>query len=178
MGIRDDEIKRLIHYAKGLGVRVVIHGKTEPGAAASWSLDGSQIDVYTGKNSSKTETILALLHELGHHLWFIHEKDRQPDLKFDEAIARQNIVEEDDLKNPAPKSTREKIYQVELAGTKWWDTICKDTNIKIPEWKVHAAMVMDMWMYEQYRDTGFFPKGKIRSNKRKFINSSCKTKRS
>lgn len=158
MGVRDEELKRLIHYAKGLGVKVIIYQKSHKDMAAQWTIDGTLIEVYAGKGQTKTETILDIIHELGHHVWFIHEKDRQPDLKFEEAITRENMYEEDP-ENPTPKHLRKKIWDVEVAGTKWWEVIYKDTNMKFPIWKLHAAMEHDMWMYEQYYETGKFPKG-------------------
>lgn len=170
MGIRDEEIKRLTYYAKGLGVKVIIWNKGRKGAAAEWALDGSQIEVYAKPGTSKTEIILSLIHELGHHVWFIHEKKRQPDLKFEEAIERENLVEENG-ETPAPKHLRKKIYDVEKASTEWWMSIFKETDIKLPEWKLHAAMEFDMWMYEQYLETGFFPKRAARRIKHREIQS-------
>jgi hypothetical protein len=161
MGIRDDEIERLKHYAKGLGVKVIIYNK-DGEDAAQWTLDGTLIQVFAGPGTSKTEIILSLIHELGHHVWFIHEKDRQQDLKFDQAITRENLVAEDDNEEVTPKNLRKKIYEVEKAGTGWWESIYKETNLKIPLWKLHAAMEFDIWMYEMYYETGLFPKGKLR----------------
>lgn len=161
--VRDEEIKRLIHYAKGLGVKVIIYSKTRSDAKAEWALDGSMIQVYAGSRRSKTNIILDLIHELGHHVWFIHEKNREPDMKFDEAITRENLFEiETDV--PTPKHLRKKIWDVEVAGTHWWDVIYKDTNVKIPMWKVEAAKEFDMWVYEVYYETGHFPKGEYREN--------------
>jgi hypothetical protein len=158
MGIRDEEIKRLIHYAKGLGVKVVIYNKNNADADAQWTLDGTLIEVYASSKTTKTDIILHLIHELGHHVWFIHEKDRQKDLQFEEAITRENLFQEE-TDVPTPKNLRKKIWDVEVSGTKWWESIYKETNLKIPIWKMQAAMEFDMWMYEVYYETGFFPKG-------------------
>jgi hypothetical protein len=165
MGIRDEEIKRLIHYAKGLGVRVIIYNKDDKIAQADWTLDGTLIRVYTGGTATKTDIILSLIHELGHQLWWIYLKNRQPDLKFEQAIERQNLFYEDSLDNPAPKDLRKKIFDVEKAGTDWWISIYKETAIKIPEWKLYAAMEFDMWMYEIYYEEGHFPKGMKKKKK-------------
>lgn len=165
MGIRDEEIKRLIFYAKGMGVKVTIYNKSAKNMAAEWSLDGTTIVVYKSPGKTKTDVILDLLHELGHHVWFVHEKERQPDLKFEEAIERENLVEEDPSEK-TPTHLRKKIYDVEKAGTDWWMTIYKDTNLKIPLWKVHAAIEFDTWMYEQYWLEGAFPKGKAKRKRR------------
>lgn len=164
MAARDEEIQRLIHYGKALGVKVIIYNKSKNGAEAEWTLDGSLIQVYASAKKSKTSIILDLIHELGHHVWFIHEKNRQQDLKFDKAITRENLFQEEtDI--PTPKHLRKKIWDVEVAGTQWWDVIYKDTNIKIPKWKLDASKEFDMWMYEMYYENGHFPKGKFRADK-------------
>jgi len=168
MGVRDDEIQRLIHYAKSMGVKVYIYSRSNPAGAAEWTLDGTTISVFAGPTNSKSDTILDLIHELGHHVWFVHEKDRQQDLKFEQAITRENLYQvETDV--PTPKHLRKKIWNVEIAGTKYWDIIVKDTNIKIPTWKIEAAKEFDMWMYEMYYENGHFPKGKFKKNRRKEI---------
>jgi hypothetical protein len=174
--VRDEEIKRLIFYAKAMGVKVVIYNKDHPDGDAEWFLDGSLINVYAGRNTSKTDIVLSLIHELGHHVWFIHEKNRQPDLKIDEAITRENLTQKTDKKNPTPKHLRKKIYDVELAGIKWWHSIIKDTDIKIPEWKINFQMEIDIWMYEQYYETGEFPTGEKQRKKRKELKAKWKPK--
>lgn len=157
MGIRDQEINRLVRYAEGMGLKVKFD-RWNKDNSAEWTTDGTQITIFTRTQSSKTETILSLTHELGHHVWFIHEKNRMPDLKFEEAIDRQNLFHDQISSTPAPKKLREKILRCEIAGTKYWETIWKETNIKLPKWKLFAAMEFDLWMYEKYAETGHFPK--------------------
>lgn len=156
MGIRDNEIIRLIKYAEGMGL-VVKFDRWNKDNSAEWTLDGTQITVFTKNQSSKTETILSLIHEIAHHVWFIHEKNRLPDLKFEEAIDRQNLFHDQLSATPAPKKLREKILRCEVAGTKYWEIIWKETNIKLPKWKLFSAMEFDLWMYEKYAQTGHFP---------------------
>lgn len=168
MGIRDEEIKRLIHYAKGLGVNVILHDRDDKDNAALWHTDGSTIEVFAPQNKPKIDIVLDLLHELGHMAWFIHEKDRQPDLKFEEALGRPE--------DSTPKDLRKKIYDVELAGTAYWDAIYKETNLKIAKWKVDSQMEFDMWMFERYYETGKFPKGKEKKEKLKEIKSRLQPK--
>jgi hypothetical protein len=168
MSIRDEEIKRLTHYAKGMGVKVIMRNKDQ-GDSGTWSTDGSTIEIFIWPRKSKTSIVLDLLHELGHHVWFVHEKDRQPDLKFEEALDRP----EDDIS----KELRKKIYDVEVAGTTWWESIYKDTNLKVPKWKVNSAMEFDMWMYEQYYETGVFPMGKERTAKLIEVRAKWRPKR-
>lgn len=173
---RDEEIQRLISYGKGLGVKVTIRTKTQKDNEAEWALDGTEINVFGGNDKSKTDIILDLIHELGHHLHFIHEKNRKPDIKFEEAITRENLFQVD-TDVPTPKHLRKKILDVEIAGTNWWQAIYKDTNIGIPLWKVEAAKSFDIWMYEMYYKTGSFPKRKEKIEKHKEVRDRFKTKK-
>lgn len=173
--IRDDEIKRLIKYAEGLGTKVVISSADIPDSAA-WTTDGSRIEIYKKSQRSKTELILSLIHEIGHHLWFIHERDRNPDLKFDEALDRQNFFEEDVYKTPPPKKMREKIYKVERDSAEYWEIIYKDTGLKIPIWKLQVAKELDVWIYEVYYQTGHFPSAKAKLEKKKELVKKYKNK--
>lgn len=159
--IRDDELNRLVKYAQGQGVKVIFSSvKTQDHAA--WTLDGTEITIYQSQNLSKTEKILSMIHELGHHAWFIHEKNRQPDLKFEEAITRQDQYEEKIKDLPTPKKLRKKILDIERAGTQYWYTIYKETNMKFPLWKLFAQMEHDVWQYEYLYKHGEFPKRPLR----------------
>jgi hypothetical protein len=158
--IRDDEIVRLVKYAEALGVKVsYVAGRSD--ACADWVVDGSEIRIYTSRMKAKTDTILALIHELGHHLWFIHKKERQPDLKFNEALDLVNLYA-DTTKTAVPKRHRKKIYAIELEGAAFWDVIVKDTNIKLAKWKIDLAKEFDMWQYQVYYETGKFPVRRVR----------------
>lgn len=165
--IRDKEIERLVKYAESLGTKVVFNHRNIENSA-EWHIDGSQITIFTRNQKSKSETILSLIHEIAHHVWFVHEKDRQPDLRFEEAIDRQNLFFDSSV--PVPKKHRETILRREIAGTKYWEMIWKDTNIKLPKWKLFAAMEFDIWMYEQYLENGSFPMWTPRQEMKKFIN--------
>lgn len=159
--IRDNEIKRLVSYLNGLGVKVTFYSKNNSEGEADWATDGSEICVYSVKKKSKTKILLDLIHEAGHMVWFIHAKDRQPDLKYEEALERPT--------DSTPKHLRKKILSTEIEGTKWWDTIIKDVDIKLPKWKIEASKEFDIWMYEVYYETGLFPAGKIRNERYRSI---------
>ena len=164
MHIRDKELDRLVKYAQGLGVKVTfkqIPPRKRNHDAATWSTDGAEIDVFVKPTTSKTSIVLSLIHELGHHLWFIYAKSRKPDLKFDEAI------EIDNRDKPTPKKVRKKILDVEREGVKYWDTIIIDTDIKIPKWKIEKSKELDIWQYEHYYETSKFPTSNEREAKRK-----------
>jgi hypothetical protein len=167
--IRDDEIQRLIRYAEGLGVKVKFLKKVRGSDAAAWVVDGSEILIYTNSRTSKIDIVLSLVHEIGHHVWFIHEKNRKPDLKFEEALERQNLYECDLSGTPAPKKQRKKILDAEIAGTQWWDIIYKDTNLSFSKWKLEANKEFDIYVYTEYYLTGHFPSKKLGREKYKEI---------
>jgi hypothetical protein len=157
MNIRDKEIERLINYAKGLGLIVKFESKDKHGAAASWSIDGTEITVYTNRNRSKISTVLSLIHEISHMLYFIWAKDRVQDEKLDEAITRQIMYDDRETPTPPSKKLREKILQVERNSAKYWDTVYKDTNMQFPYWKLVAQMEYDVWQYEIWAIAGKWP---------------------
>lgn len=160
--IRDQEISRLVKYAEGMGVKVRFLTKTDsPDDAAGWTTDGTEILMYMNNRTPKIELVLSLIHELGHHVWFIHEKNRKPDLKFEEALERQNLYEKELSNTPTPKALRRKILSIEVAGTEWWDIIYQDTGLRFPKWRLEVAKKFDIWVYEQYYETGFFPSRKL-----------------
>jgi hypothetical protein len=173
MGIRDVEIERLISYARGLGLEVY-YDKTNTESAADWTLDGSAITIYTKRNKTKISTILSLIHELGHHLYFVWAKNRVQDSKFEEAITRQDLFHDDKATTPAPKKLREKIFQMERNSAKYWPTVYKDTNMKFPYWKLLAQMEFDVWQYECWAETGFWPNTKSKKEKFKQVTAAFK----
>jgi len=160
--IRDLEIERLVKYAQALDTRIVFSNKKNPSDAAEFTIDGSQITIYTKKNSSKTDTVLTILHEVAHLLDHIHKNDRVMDDSFEEALPDDN---EEDIS----KKRRKKILNVEKSSTKYWEIIYKETNLSFPIYKLHAQMEMDIWSYEIYHETGKFPILKKRNEKRKEI---------
>lgn len=164
--VRDEEISRLKKYAQALGLVVrIIHNPNEDSAAIS--LDGTELTINEYHNKTKIETILSLIHELGHMLHFIHEKNRAHDIKFEEAIDRQNLHEMNLSKTPPPKHLREKILQVEKLSADWWDIIYKETKCQFAYWRLELARKFDIWQYEVYYETGSFPSKKERKQKYK-----------
>jgi hypothetical protein len=168
--IREEELKRLIKYVEGMGIKVKMLSSNDERNSASWSLDGTLIEVHNSKSKAKIDLVLDMIHEISHHLWFIHQKERQLDLKFEEAIERQDLYEENGVSTPAPKKLRKKILSVEIAGTAYWETVYKETNMKFPIWKLHAQKEFDVWMYEMYYEVGRFPSSRDRKQKMKEIN--------
>lgn len=163
--IRDEEISRLTKYAQALGVTVkIINDRNED--SAYLTLDGTELAINKHSNKYKIDFVLSLIHELGHVLYFIHEKDRIHDSKYEEAINRE-ILHEMEKSSAPPKHLREKILNFETASSEWWDTIYKETQCKFPYWRLELARKFDIWQYQVYYKTGKFPKRKDRNIKYK-----------
>lgn len=152
--VRDQEISRLINYIKGIGLKVSFSSKDE-GASAFWYLDNSEIVICRNNNKTKISTVLSLLHELGHAMHNIHERDREIDTKVEKALNHVSEAEEQEL--DSKKRQRKIILNDEIAGTRYWHSIYKETNLKFPIWKMEAQMEFDIWQYEVYYETGKDP---------------------
>lgn len=159
MAIRDEEINRLIKYAQGLNTTVKFKQQKNGDSAACWTIDGSEITVYVTSRTPKIYIVLCLIHELGHHLEHIHGNNRELDEKLDEAIEPEE----------EKKKHRRKILDWEIRGSKWWESIYKETDCKFDINKLHIERDFDIWQYEVFCETGYFPKKKIRNKKRKEI---------
>lgn len=156
MGIRDIEFKRLVLYAKSLGLKVTIFNRKNPNMEAYWTTDGKELGIYCGSKVNKTELILTIIHELGHHLHYVREKKRKTPIKLDKAWDKENKSQ------LLSEFERKMILEDELAGTEFWDSICKDINIKIPKWRIEMQKEIDMLPYEFYFKTGDYPRGKTK----------------
>ena len=144
--IRDEEIKRLIKYAQAMGMKVTFNNKKKPKEAAAWVTDGTEIIIYRSKHSSKIETILSLIHEISHKIAFVHSNNRKIPLKVDRA-----------LENPEKKRSKKIIWEDELEGSKWWESVYKDVNLKFPKWRLYAQMEFDVWQYQMDYENDKFP---------------------
>lgn len=151
MGIRDEEIKRLEHYAKGLGIKVTWK-PYEKGThvGAEWATDGSEIVIYVRKKMSKTLIILNFLHELGHHLAWVY-KGRPGQMKSDDALIKE--AEGKSL----TKEERRILYKEEVADYKYRELIYNEVGIKIAKHKFLADVDLDHWIYRQFYLTGRYP---------------------
>lgn len=155
--LRDDELNRLVKYAQGLNVQVKFRPfNVKYGAEAEWTIDGTEITIFKRKKGSKLRLILCLIHEIAHHLEHIHNNDRKPDPKLEEAL------DEDDK-----KKMRKRVYEWELKGAQWWETIYKETDLKFKLNKLYMERDFDLWMYEIYYETGYFPNRGEQRPKRK-----------
>lgn len=154
MGIRDLEIERIKNYAKGLGVEIVFKPPQGAGHQAEWANDGSQITIYTHKKKSKMDLILDLIHELAHHISWVHEGRTIP-LKTDRALDSEDSRRRNDP--PIAKSQRKLIYESEKFDAQYQEIIFNELGITIPKYKFLAARDLDIWVYFRYYQSGDFP---------------------
>lgn len=155
MGIRDDEIKKLEHYARGLGIKVTwTQYKRGSDVGASWVSDGSEIIICVRPRESKTAIILKFLHELAHHMAYVYS-GRVGDFKTDQAL---NAEDDRSPNDPIlPKEQRKLIYIAERDDAQYRDQIYHEVGIKIPKYIFLADKALDIWIYYRYYLTGHFP---------------------
>jgi hypothetical protein len=153
MGIRDEEISRLVKYAEGLGLKVTFkrHKRGDPGA--TWITDGSEIEVFTWPQQSKTEIILNLIHELAHHTAWVYAM-REKDEKTDSALRADDESTRD---NPAPRDQRRLVYLAEKKDARYRSKIIHEVGIRLPKFKISADKALDIWIYKYYYRTGNYP---------------------
>jgi len=160
MGIRDEEIARLYKYAEGLGLRVIVKPYRRGDPGATYDDEDQEIVLYQWSGQSKTRIIMNFLHELGHHMDWVHNLRRMPGNEvLIKAIDREwtRTRRTDPV---VPKSHRKLIYEMECRGIAYMNVIAKELGIKIPEWKIRAEQEYDRWVYYRYYQSGNIPADK------------------
>lgn len=150
MGRKDEEIKRIVQYANGLGIRVEWkpHKRGDPGA--SWNMDGGIIEVFTWPRKSKIRSILDLVHELAHHMAWVHS-GRIKDVDLEQAWINENECA------PITKEQRKLIYLSETHDAQYRNRIVKELGLNVPEWRQKLDRALDIWWYRQYYLIGKYP---------------------
>lgn len=165
--IRDEELKRLESYAKGLGVKITRKKKTKYDPAAAWVVDGSEIILFVSPRDSKTALILKIIHELAHHKGWINN-GRKQDLNTNQALILDD--ERDERTDPPlPKKQRKLIYETEKNDMQYWDEIIREVNIKINPRRIEQEKKLDLWVYEYYLKHGDYPTVKQCKEKRRCL---------
>lgn len=157
MGIRDEELHRLKKYAEGLGVKVYFkkYIASEGHGLAEWDMVERAITIYEYPGVSKTKLILAFLHELGHHLDWIHNGKKE--LPGTERVFEKLAMGLMTGKRPdLTKTDREIILREERAGIAYMDVIHKELDLKLALWKVKLMQTMDLFDYEYLYKHGRF----------------------
>lgn len=150
---RDEEIKRLIFYAKALGVKVIIRDYNFEDAA-TWTHDPiSIININKKKHTTKTALILSLLHEISHAKFHIVEDRPLPD----GTGSSQKL----------PKRVRKKWRDFEVESLELMPEIAKEVGIEVPYNKIIMAKELDQWVYDFYYEIGYFPNFKEMKGKEK-----------
>lgn len=164
MGIRDQEFERLLLYAKGLGLKVTVYNRPGlNGIMAAWSIDGTEMIIYADPKLSKTENIMSIIHELGHHKHFLYN-NKKTSKSVIKALEAMDIASK--TNGQVSKKNRQVIYDDEANGIKWWDEIIHETNIKLPKWRIDAQKELDLWVYEYFLETGKW--ATLKQKKQKF----------
>ena len=171
--IRDQEIQRLINYAKGLGLTVRFTSKKEDYSAV-WYLDNSGIVICKQNNKSKIDTVLSLIHEIAHAKHNIWEKNREIDSKFENALDHVDRAEE--MEVDTSKGQRKIVLDNEIAGTRYWHEIYTETDMKFPIWRLEAQMAYDTWQYRVFYDTDNYPTRKQRVAKFKELTAKHRSR--
>ena len=165
MGIRDEEIKRLIQYAKSLGLSVAWKDYKRGDPGATWLQADNKpvgIEVYVYKGQPKISIIMVLLHELAHHLEFIYN-GRKDSPELVEALYMADAEEN------LSKAQRKLIYETEKAACPYREMIANELSLKIPMYKLKADIDLDIWIYKHYYLTGKLPtQNEINLEKRLF----------
>lgn len=158
MHIRDQEIKRLEQYAKGLGLKVEYRPARRGYnvGAEIVSIEGvsTQVILYTHSRMSKTMLVLNFLHELGHHLSWIY-KNRKDDPALLEALYAEGNRKPNDP--PIPKAQRKLIYLMEKEDAEYRHFVALEVGIKISEKRQALDKAIDLYGYHYYYAHGEHP---------------------
>jgi len=144
------DIDKIIEFAKGLNVNIIFKDKSPEKTIALYYNKPPTIIIFKNKIKSRPDLILALLHELGHHLDYINTKKEL----HDAFLLEDQRTKKDP---PLPKKLRKHIYKEEISGIKLMPKIAKQLKLDIEKWKVIREMKLDIWVYRYYYENGNFP---------------------
>jgi hypothetical protein len=170
MGIRDNEIERLIKYAEGLGIKLFFK-KHKPGSAgATWTVaedNTVELTLFAWKNQSKTQMILNFLHELAHHMAWVYQER-----SFSSELSR--ILNKNHDGSPLTKKERYAVFKEERDDSVYRETIAHEIGIKIPTWKIKVDIELDIFIYYHYYEHDEYPSNAQVKQKRKELNKKYK----
>lgn len=159
MGIRDEEIKRLILYVKALGHRVIIRGMKNDEDFGEYCEDDKLITINKNAHGNKTELILTLLHEIAH-------------VKYKQL---NNITLSDAFSEDNPnKEQRQEIRDFEINSLPLMVNIAQELDIKVPMRKILIAKELDIFRYDYYLENVVFPPRDVEKEKIKELTEKYK----
>ena len=168
MAWQDRDLKRLKLFMEKCGLELAKRPYSSSTGAAEYDDARKRITIFLtdseAKLKNKTELILTILHELGHHL----DKDRfKEDKLMDEALIRMNSGLISGDRKDIPKKYRRKILQLEKSGLRHWVKLKKTLDLEIPLKKIELQQKIDIFHYQHLYDEGSFPdREKVRAYKR------------
>lgn len=155
--VRDEELNRLVHYAKGHNIEVTFEPYVPFSMDAGYTdIETNDICIFTHPRLSKLDIILTLIHELGHALYHINNNNRVVDMNLYEAIDNEE----------EKKKYRRIVLNYERNSAKWWDVIYKDTDMKFDINKLYFHKEYDVWQYEYWYKNNKFPTKQQKMKKR------------
>jgi hypothetical protein len=158
--VRDEELKRLIRYAQGMGISVRFRPyKPHSGDAAEWDDEAQRIVVFVSTYDTKLNKILRLIHEIGHAKGFIRN-GRRGKVRVTRALEAEKPT----------RVQRKLIYQDEAADAKLWDEIYQDAGCTFHINKLRRRQAYDVWIYRQFYLTGRIPREIDCARKRRELN--------
>lgn len=161
------ELDRIVQYAKSLNIKINLTNKSDKFASAEWAADGSEITVYDSNKKSHTQMCLDLIHELSHHMSYIHSGKRT-NLKLDYILLKSNTDK------PLTKKQRKTIYDMEVKESRYQILIYRELQCKIPLWRLELEIALDHWVYKYYYLHGKLPKSAEVRAKRKQLKQEIK----
>lgn len=156
---KDKEIKRLEQYCKGLGIEISYKQRKTGDPEADWNMDSNKITIYLHSRLTKTQIILNIIHELGHHMDFVYNNRKITD-KVDRAWGKEN----NNL--PMSKKQRKVIYDDEVNASKFRSQIIHELNLKISNDLLNMDIDMDLFVYGYFYKHGMYPDVNTCNNKK------------
>lgn len=153
MSVLGDELKRVVKFAEGLGLKVKFltpdlkdyHGLYSHPDRHEKGL----IEVCRNAKTSKTFQIITLLHEIGHHIDFTENRMVSECYSFLDPEAGK-----------APEWARKAIFNSECRAVKYGEKLYWTLMLKIPFWKVKQELACDIFVYRTFLKTSDFPNTK------------------
>ena len=146
MSYQERDIKKLRTYANSLGLRVHTRKYTRFTGSAEFDSKLKTITIFISSQTTKTDIILSLLHELGHAL---DEKyNKCPNREMSKALELLNSGPMIGSRQDIPKKYRGLILQIEKNGVKYMSRIHKMLDLEIPFYKVKHQQDIDLFDYK------------------------------